>query len=178
MEVEETRILEMPSYRCHKKVQALKIDIVTPTGDGEDVFLTFVDVLYGPTRHSIKDRPTPLPGWYLVFYDNGYHSFSPPEAFEEGYTLLSPDAIDFGQALKALEAGAMVTREGWNGKGMFLLLVPGSRFKVNRKPLLGIFPEGTEVNYRPHIDMKTADGQIVPWVASQSDLLATDWIIC
>ena len=61
---------------------------------------------------------------------------------------------------------------------MFLFLVQGSQFKVNRPPLLGIYPEGTEINYRPHIDMKTVNGEIVPWVASQSDLLEEDWIQC
>jgi hypothetical protein len=73
--------------------------------------------------------------------------------------------------------GRKVTRPGWNGKGMFLFLVPGSRFVVNRAPLLGIYPEGTVIDYRPHVDMRTADGQIVPWICSQSDLLATDWEI-
>ena len=85
--------------------------------------------------------------------------------------------MDFGAALQALKNGQKVAREGWNGKGMFLFLVPGSVFKVNRAPLLGIYPEGTEINYRPHIDMKTVDGEIVPWVASQTDLLADDWCI-
>jgi hypothetical protein len=66
---------------------------------------------------------------------------------------------------------------GWNGKRMFLFLVPGSTFKVNRPPLLGIYPEGTEINYHAHIDMRTADGKIVPWLASQTDLLADDWSI-
>ena len=42
-------------------------------------------------------------------------------------------------------------------------------------PLLGIYQEGTTIEYRPHIDMKTADGTVVPWVASQSDILADDW---
>lgn len=42
---------------------------------------------------------------------------------------------------------------------------------------LGIYSEGTEINYRPHIDMRTADGEVVPWVASQSDLLVDDWVI-
>jgi hypothetical protein len=83
--------------------------------------------------------------------------------------------MNFGEALAALEDGQTVSREGWNGKGMFLFLVPGSTFKVNRPPLLGIYPEGTEINNCPHIDMKTADGKIVPWVASQTDLLAKDW---
>ena len=61
---------------------------------------------------------------------------------------------------------------------MFLFLVQGSQFKVNRPPLLGIYQEGTKINYRPHIDMKTVNGEIVPWVASQSDLLEEDWIQC
>ena len=85
--------------------------------------------------------------------------------------------MNFGSALQALKNGQKVAREGWNGKGMFLFLVPGSVFKVNRAPLLGIYPEGTEINYRPHIDMKTVDGEIVPWVASPTDLLADDWCI-
>ena len=86
--------------------------------------------------------------------------------------------MDFGQAIEALKSGKRVCRgDGWNGKGMFLFLVPGSTFKVNRPPLLGIYPEGMEINYQPHVDMKTAQGTIVPWAASQSDLLAEDWLI-
>lgn len=85
------------------------------------------------------------------------------------------DGFGFGIALDILKNGGKVRRAGWNGKGMFLFLVPGSTFLVNRPPLLGIYPEGTEVNYCPHVDMRTADGKIVPWLASQTDILATDW---
>lgn len=85
--------------------------------------------------------------------------------------------ITFGIALELIKNGRKVSRLGWNGKDMFIFLVPGSTFKVSRPPLLGIYPEGTEINYHSHIDMRTADGQIVPWVASQSDLLAVDWQI-
>jgi hypothetical protein len=81
----------------------------------------------------------------------------------------------FRWALKQMQNGEKVQRAGWNGKGMFLFLVPGSNFLVNRPPLLGIYPEGTEIKYRPHIDIKSVDGEIVPWVPSQSDMLATDW---
>lgn len=84
--------------------------------------------------------------------------------------------MDFSQALDSIKDGRRVARAGWNGKGMFVFLVPGSTFQVNRAPLLGIYPEGTIVNYRAHIDMRTADGQIVPWLASQTDLLAEDWV--
>ena len=82
---------------------------------------------------------------------------------------------NFADALWGLKQGHKVAREGWNGKGMFLFLVPGSRFTVNRAPLLGIYPEGTVIDYQPHIDMKTAQDTVVPWVASQSDILADDW---
>lgn len=60
---------------------------------------------------------------------------------------------------------------------MFVFLVQGSTFKVNRPPLLGIYSEGTEIKYHAHVDMKTVDGTIVPWVCSQSDLLAEDWYV-
>lgn len=84
--------------------------------------------------------------------------------------------MNFGQAVQHLKDGGKVAREGWNGKGMFLFLVPGSRFAVNRPPLLGLYPEGHVVGYRSHIDMKTAQGDVVPWVASQTDILAEDWV--
>jgi hypothetical protein len=85
--------------------------------------------------------------------------------------------MNFGEAIEAMKNGYKVARQNWNGKGMFIFLVPGSTFIVNRPPLLGIYPEGTEITYQPHIDMKTADGRIVPWLASQSDMLDTDWMI-
>lgn len=85
--------------------------------------------------------------------------------------------MDFGQALSFIKTGARAYREGWNGKDMFIFLVPGSHFHVNRPPLLGIYEQGTPIDYHSHIDMKTADGQIVPWVASQTDLLAEDWTV-
>lgn len=82
---------------------------------------------------------------------------------------------DFAAALRAIKEGRRMARVGWNGRGMFVFLVAGSTFKVNRPPLLGIYPEGTEIRYHAHIDMRTADGQIVPWLASQTDVLAEDW---
>lgn len=91
--------------------------------------------------------------------------------------LVHTSGLSFGEAIQELKLGHKVARAGWNGKGMFLFLVPGSTFKVNRAPLLGIYPEGTEINYHAHIDMKTADNQIVPWLASQTDMLAEDWCI-
>lgn len=86
--------------------------------------------------------------------------------------------MNFGDALIALKAGHRVTRTGWNGTGMWLILVPGSTITVETgRPLGNAAPDlvGQQVQYLPHIDMKTAQGQIVPWLASQTDLLCEDW---
>lgn len=83
--------------------------------------------------------------------------------------------MNFGDVIAGLKVGRRFGRSGWNGKGMFVFLVPGSTFKVNREPLLSILGEGSEVQYHAHIDMKTAQGYVVPWLASQDDMLADDW---
>lgn len=90
---------------------------------------------------------------------------------------MNEEVNDIGWAVNKLRQGYRVQRAGWNGKGMFLYLVGASHFRVNRPPLLGIYAEGTEINYREHVDMRTVDGSCVPWVCSQSDLLADDWDI-
>lgn len=82
---------------------------------------------------------------------------------------------DIGWAVRTMQEGRRVRRAGWNGKDMFLFLVPGSTFRVNRPPLLGIYPLDTPVSYHAHVDMRTASGEIVPWLCSQTDLLALDW---
>lgn len=84
--------------------------------------------------------------------------------------------MDFGEVVVGLKKGKWYGREGWNGKGMYIFLVNGSNFVVNREPLLSLMGDDTRVTYRPHIDMKTVDDEIVPWVASQSDVLAEDWV--
>lgn len=83
--------------------------------------------------------------------------------------------MDFGGALKVLKSGMKVARVGWNGKGMFVFLVDGSSFTVSRPPLLGIYPEGTVINYNPHLDIKNVDGSVSTWVPSINDCLAEDW---
>lgn len=66
----------------------------------------------------------------------------------------------FGLALEILKSGKKVARAGWNGKGMWLAL---QRPDQNSKMTL------------PYIYMKTADDNVVPWLASQTDMLADDW---
>lgn len=131
-----------------------------------------------------EDEDPTDPGYLVEYLDGGqpnhpkhtgYISWSPWDVFERAYR--KTDGMTFSTALELIKRGKKVARAGWNGKGMFIFLVPGSQFQVNRPPLLGIYPEGTEINYHAHIDMKTAQGYIVPWLASQADMLAEDWTI-
>lgn len=127
---------------------------------------------------------------YLVEYTDGgkpntasffgYVSWSPKDVFERAYKRAN--SMNFGDAIAALKAGKKVARAGWNGKGMWLILVRG-REGVN-------FTEGSEYmkaglqhgEILPHIDMFTTNASgrraMLPgWLASQTDMLSEDWSI-
>lgn len=87
--------------------------------------------------------------------------------------------LNFGQAVEALKSGKKVARIGWNGKGMYLFLIG-----ENGLAAIGIRPYWTYTNgvndnmpLLPFLAMKTADEKVVPWLASQTDILADDWCI-
>lgn len=89
------------------------------------------------------------------------------------------ESSDFSWALRRLVFDGMkIQREGWNGKGMWLVYQKGYPdgipINANTAESTGI-PEGTVCKFRPYIMMYTAQGDFVPWVASQTDLLADDW---
>jgi hypothetical protein len=74
--------------------------------------------------------------------------------------------MNFGQAIEALKQGKKVFRTGWNGKGMWLCLIhPGNAMHLG-------------FDMQPCIGMKTADNKMLPgWLASQTDMLADDWVL-
>ena len=84
---------------------------------------------------------------------------------------------DFGQALNWLKDGKKVAREGWNGKGMFLYYVPANKYPASTKIGESIADTDGKVEYSAYIAMKTAQGNVVPWLASQTDVLAKDWTV-
>ena len=81
--------------------------------------------------------------------------------------------MNFSQALEHLKKGDVVFREGWNGKNMFLYHVPANTYKAQTDAARSHF--GEDVPYGAYIAMKTAQGNVVPWLASQTDVLAEDW---
>ena len=83
--------------------------------------------------------------------------------------------MNFSIALDNLKRGLKVARSGWNGKGMWLVLC-----EPKQEPTSGYsgFINGPEpIPTLPFISMKTADNKMVPWLASQTDILAEDWIV-
>ena len=107
----------------------------------------------------------------------GYISWSPKQVFSNAYR--PNGSFNFGDALMALKQGKKVARSGWNGKGMWLILTQG-RIVENLEPNSFYEKCGFEapVTICSHIDMKAADGSmVVGWLASQTDVLADDWVI-
>ncbi|MGN4897826.1 DUF2829 domain-containing protein [Bacillus cereus group sp. MYBK14-3] len=81
--------------------------------------------------------------------------------------------MNFGFVIGALKNGKKVSREGWNGKGMWLCLITASEYKIETMKFLG--EQLYQTSKLPWIGMRTADGSFVPWLASQTDMLAEDW---
>lgn len=84
---------QMPRYQCHKKVWALKIKAVEPDGSAPrgaagSCLITPEEPGYGRFRvdEDYCRKHNPQAGGYYVVYDDGYQSFSPARAFEEGYS--------------------------------------------------------------------------------------------
>lgn len=96
----------------------------------------------------------------------GYISWSPKDVFERAYRPTT--GLTFGLAIEAIKQGQRLARNGWNGKGMWIGLHTEDGEFVREAC-------GTTLKYRDYIVMKTVDDQLVPWVASQTDILAEDW---
>ena len=81
--------------------------------------------------------------------------------------------MKFGEAIEHLKQNGMVRREGWNGKGMHLFYVKESELSLSD----GKSGAARTIKASPYIMMYTAQGDCVPWLASQTDVLAEDWSI-
>lgn len=88
--------------------------------------------------------------------------------------------MNFSEALSQCKSGSKIQREGWNGKGLWVVFQKGYpdgiAINKNTADATGI-PEGTICKFRPYLMMCTVQGDFVPWLASQTDILADDWTI-
>jgi hypothetical protein len=102
----------------------------------------------------------------------GYVSWSPADVFDRAYRLTT--GMTFGLALEAVKLGQLVQRAGWNGKGLKLGLVGKGGAFVHSFAEVSTLPY--IVMAYPH-DAINTPGAVVPWLASQTDMLAEDWEI-
>lgn len=89
------------------------------------------------------------------------------------------ELFKIGKAVEEMEAGNKVARASRNGKGMHIYLVPASSYPSHRNingTCTGEY-EDDMVPYTAYIAMKTPKNEMMPWNASQSDLLGDDWYI-
>lgn len=88
--------------------------------------------------------------------------------------------MNFGKAIELLKEGKKVARKGWNGKNMWIVLMPSLYLEagiVNGRTSKHL-GEGVDLDSQPYIAMFTANKQWQPgWLASQTDMLAEDWVI-
>ena len=132
-------------------------------------------------NHFEEDGSTDVPTSALFPRDILWVMGNDWEVVGEETAAVPADTYSFGDAINFLKAGKKVARKGWNGKGMFLVLCPGSEVPADHmrvKPVKKFYQlEGrTSVIIAPHIDLKAADGTYVTgWLASQTDMLADDW---
>jgi len=118
---------------------------------------------------AVKDEEGVSEDGYKVVYEDGYESWSPCIAFEKAYRLI--DNMNFGLAIEALKKGLKVARKGWNGRGIFIeLQTPDENSKMS-SPYIFIDTTGLQT------DNVDAPKSLVPWLASQTDMLADDWVI-
>lgn len=93
---------------------------------------------------------------------------------------MNQQELTFGQAIEAAKQGKKIARKGWDGKSMYLVIMPGypEGIEVNEVTRKAHnLPEGTKLIYRPYWQLYTAQKDVAMWSPSGSDSLAEDWII-
>lgn len=128
------------------------------------------------------------PGFLVEYVDGGgpnhpdhkgYVSWSPADVFEKAYRTMR--SMTFGLAIEAMRRGHRVARMGWNGKGIFVYLECHA-YVEDENAIAST--DGHE--FAPFIAMDTtglvtdnpdAPKGVIPWLASQSDMLADDWVV-
>jgi hypothetical protein len=121
---------------------------------------------YNASKGGLTYDGKPIPPWSSLSDAMGEAAKRGWEAAARAARSHSP--VGFGVALDAMRHGACVAREGWNGKGMWIRIVGPSDPEQGRLPA---YPQ------RAFIQMKDAQDNVVPWLASQTDMLADDWTV-
>lgn len=116
---------------------------------------------------------------YHVVYPDGYESWCPKAQFEAAGRPI--EGMTFGMAIEAMKQGMKVARRGWNGKGMYLWLLPATDVKkewCHDPRLVEAMGDRDTLPCLGSIRMFTATKEVLTgWLASQTDMLSDDWEI-
>jgi hypothetical protein len=126
------------------------------------------------------------PGDWIITGVQGEHYPCKPDIFAATYDVVTeepepgapkdyPPRGDFGFALAWLKAGARVARAGWNGKHMFVYLVPAASYSAQTGAAKAFFGENGMVPYNAYLALKGVNDTVSTWAPSGSDALAEDW---
>ena len=120
---------------------------------------------------------------FLVEYKDGYKSWSPASVFNEAYHRFGN--MFFGEAVEALKSGLAIRREGWNGKGLFVVKQIPAHITEDIIPKMQSLPQSAkdilmsrdnpQINYTNQMLIINPDGRADSWVPSSSDVFAEDW---
>ena len=172
---------EITDWARNCNSQAVRIDTETRNRSAEhpegfDYPVLKIETLEGVMQANVGD--------WIIKGVNGEFYPCKPDIFAKTYDAAEVgEGMSFGQALEAIKAGKRIARTGWNGKGMWLVLVPGTPVAQLRDGTPYREATGLEqCEILPHIDMWTVNAEgrraMLPgWLASQSDMLADDWAV-
>lgn len=121
----------------------------------------------GSSQPASSEQPQPVTSEATPTFTNG------DSGSLQGFNYSS----DFAGALSALKGGKRVARSGWNGKGMFVYLVPAASYPAQTGAAKSFFGEGSLVPYNAYLALKGVDNTVSTWVPSVNDVLADDWSV-
>lgn len=145
---------------------------------------------------SIISKQCPISIYTITGVTSEYYSFSfngcvevLPVKDQDDFELIEKKTFDFGKALSLLKEGKLVSRQGWNGKNMFVFMRPSNNLsndfiteKVKSLPksfkdFIKKYPfKDNDVKFNSYLCLKSANDEIINgWFASQTDMLAEDW---
>lgn len=184
---------DAPEWQKSSEVNGVRFHMANPTAGPDALHNSWLAQKeaegwkYGPVKNlETKEHPCYVPYEELpveqrakdFLFRQIVHSLSP--IHEMGISRLTEGTGTFGDAIHAAKFGMKVARTGWNGSGMYAVIMPGypegiacneATAKVHGVPV------GTVLKFRPYWALKTAQNDIAMWAPSGSDSLAEDWIV-
>ena len=149
---------------------------IREAGGKPDLVILYIHMPDGETEIIINPKVDEKMEYIEKAYDeNLYQKNGSGIYIEDVIFSCENDTLDFGAALEEMKRGKRAARKGWHAEGMYLYYVPADRYKPCTEVAEALVGEDGRVQYGEYIAINTAKDCVVPWVPSQTDMLAEDW---